>query len=406
MNFPRDRTGHRKEQHVFPNVFNPPLTVYVHIPFCTWKCRYCNFFSQTNHKAFEKEYIDTLKEELHYHKYCLKENDDRRPLKSIYFGGGTPSLFSAEHLNEILETIIEIFPLEENCEITLEANPESLNLKKLNRLRKSGFNRISLGVQAWDDQRLHFLGRPHNVAQTKKALENIRQAGFKNLNMDLIFSTPNQDLNAWRRELEAVLHWQPEHLSAYALTWEEGTPLFQEKNLKTDEIEEHTFFHYTRNFLKSRGWPAYEVSNFARDNYFSRHNKNYWDYGDYLAVGAGAHGKYTPPGDRLPYRFHHKNNLSDYFKTVANYKKGASWPQKESILKEEAALEYLVQGLRQSEGISLKIYQSLLGAEIFAGRGKMFQQFKQEGWLSWNKTHLYLTEEGLIRMDSLIESLL
>ena len=264
-----------------------PLGIYIHVPFCRSKCQYCDFYSLT---AKDDKLMDGYLNAVMAH---IKETGALAPgykVDTIYFGGGTPSVFGADGLAPLLSAIRRNFDVDNNAEITFEANPDSVSDSLLKRLRAEGFNRVSLGIQCADDEILKKIGRPHNFEQARSAVQRIRKAGFKNLSVDLMYGLPNQTMAGWRNTLESVLNLNPEHISCYGLKVEEGTPLYDYKdfcNLPSDDDQADMYLAACE-MLRSYGFRQYEISNFARKGLYSRHNMKYWTGGEYLGFGPNA----------------------------------------------------------------------------------------------------------------------
>ena len=268
----------------------PPVSVYLHVPFCTVKCAYCDFNSYAGAEDLIPAWETAVRDELVRWAGPLHA----RPVPTVFLGGGTPSLLEREAVERILSTIAAHYALQADAEITLEANPESVRANRLAGYRAAGVNRISMGVQSLDPDELRFLDRLHDGARAEKALRIAREAGFDNINLDLIFGLPGQALATWQTSLEGVLAWAPEHLSCYALTVEEGTPLAARVARGTiaepDPDIATAMAEWTEDRLATTGYTQYEISNYARPGRECRHNLVYWRGGDYVGVGPGAHG--------------------------------------------------------------------------------------------------------------------
>ncbi len=266
---------------------NNKAGLYVHVPFCRNKCPYCDFYSHTD-QSLITPWLNALEREIGFYRNQFPSFD------TLYLGGGSPSILSEEQLGRLMEMIFDRFHFESDSEMTIEANPNDLNPIKLKRLHALGVNRISLGVQSFDDQELSFLRRRHTVKDAEQALEGIREAGFMNLGIDLIYGLPGQTINQWQTNLDKALAFNPEHLSCYQLTLAKGTLFWglKEKGSLTpiSEKEEAVFFLATSEFLQDHEYSHYEISNFAREEkYFSRHNQKYWQRQAYLGLGPSAH---------------------------------------------------------------------------------------------------------------------
>lgn len=270
-----------------------PLGIYVHIPFCKSKCEYCDFYSLggSRDRRTTDQYLQALADHI-------RETGRLAPdytVDTVYFGGGTPSFFGAENLEKILDELQKRFHFGADPEITLEANPDSAqDISALRQLHDAGFDRLSLGMQSADDAELRRIGRVHTHAQTVRAVENARAAGFDNLSLDLIYGLPEQTMTRWQANLDAALSLAPEHLSCYGLKVEEGTPLFAQRERFTlpDDDTQADMYLSAVGLLARRGYEQYEISNFCRPGRASRHNSRYWTLAEYLGFGPGAHSDF------------------------------------------------------------------------------------------------------------------
>ena len=325
-----------------------PLGIYVHVPFCRSKCQYCDFYSLcTKEDKIIDGYLDAVCDHI-------KEAGALAPnhkVDTIYFGGGTPSFFGADGMATILTTLRRNFDVDNNAEITIECNPDSVSDKLLHRLRAEGFNRVSLGIQSDDDDMLKKLGRPHTYAQAVQAFHRCRKAGFKNISVDLMYGLPGQTLRTWQETLDNVLKLLPEHISCYGLKVEEGTPLYEYKdaaNLPGDDLQADMYLTAVE-YLRSRGYRQYEISNFARKGLYSRHNMKYWTGGEYLGFGPAASSDF---GGR---RFTTIRDLQGY---VNGIKTGGSVLEEvDEVPQRERAGEYLMLRLRTISGINRYEYE-------------------------------------------------
>ena len=280
--------------------------LYIHIPFCLRKCNYCDFISYDYNHELAEEFLLALFSEFK----LLKERYDSPQLDTVYFGGGTPTCLSGEELARILEEVANTFSIAEGAEITCEMNPATGLKEDLEVMKEAGFNRLSIGVQAFDDETLNYLGRIHNLEQVLETYRLARQVGFDNINLDLIFAIPGQTKEDWRKSLKEVLRLNPEHLSLYNLKIEEDTPFY--RMLEADELEpadediEYWMYKEAIDMLEEAGFEHYEISNFARPGHRSRHNMGYWQYKPYLAAGPAAHDF---DGKR---RYYNLSDLEDY----------------------------------------------------------------------------------------------
>ncbi len=266
-----------------------PLALYVHLPWCVSRCPYCDFNAHAAATFDENRYTDAVCHELRRHAARVTE----RPLESVFFGGGTPSRFSAEAIGTILEEVRAGFVCAEEMEVTLEANPQSADCARFSGYREASVSRLSIGVQSFQDDALRALGRAHDCQDAEAAVAAARQAGFANLNLDVMFGLPNQTLQQAESDLKRAIAHAPEHVSWYQLTLEPGTPFAKRPPPVPDSDRLSEMFEQGAALLRSAGYVQYEVSAWSREGFACRHNRNYWEYGDYLGLGAGAHGKWT-----------------------------------------------------------------------------------------------------------------
>ncbi|WP_130471603.1 radical SAM family heme chaperone HemW [Candidatus Magnetaquicoccus inordinatus] len=391
------------------NYVLPALTLYIHIPFCQQKCPYCDFRSEVLQPWPEEEYVLAVQKELFWRRQQLAE--DRRPLQAIFFGGGTPSLLAPRYIEALLSCVYSLWPVAEGCEITLEANPESAGLEKMRAWRQLGITRLSLGIQALDEQRLTWLQRPHNVATARQAIAHAQQVAFPAVSIDLIYATPEQTVAAWQRELDEAMGWGLQHLSCYTLTVEKGTPLYrglqQALWAPVGEEREEQLFVQTRAQLAAGGWPGYEISNYAREGMRCRHNCNYWAYGDYLGVGTAAHGKWSRvDGGRE--RTQNPPTVAGYLAAMAGDPvQEAAHPfwQTQLLTAEEVGQEIILLGLRYSEGVNRALYRQVTGLDLLHRQSVPLSHWREAGWIAWDTERVYLTEAGLLRADALISRL-
>ena len=325
-----------------------PLGIYVHVPFCRSKCTYCDFYSLTTK---DDKIVDGYLDAICAH---IKESGALAPgyrVDTIYFGGGTPTFFGADGMATILTTIRRNFDVDNNAEITFEANPDSISDRLVHRLHAEGFNRASLGVQCADDEILKTLGRPHTFPQAVTAFDRIRRAGFKNISIDLIYGLPGQTLQAWEETLDHALRMGPDHVSCYGLKIEPGTPLYDFKdhmNIPGDDEQADMYLAAIEN-LESRGFRQYEISNFCKKGQFSRHNMKYWTGGEYLGFGPSASSDFAGK------RFTLVRDVNAYIDGILHG--GEVMEDVQEIPLRERAGEYLMLRLRTSSGISAQEYE-------------------------------------------------
>lgn len=372
------------------------LGLYIHIPFCRSKCEYCDFYSLGGGR--DRRTTDDYLQALADH---MRESGRLAPdylVDTIYFGGGTPSFFGAENLEKILDEVHRSFRLSIDAEITLEANPDSVTKQSLNKLLRAGFNRISLGVQTDDDDLLKKLGRPHTFEQAKQAMLRAREAGFGNISLDLMYGLPGQTLTAWKQTVEHILRLRPEHLSCYGLKVEEGTPLWSYRdaaNLPGDDVQADMYLAASA-MLREAGYGHYEISNFAKKGFASRHNLKYWMGGEYLGFGP------TAASDFAGKRFTIVRDLSGYIAGIAGRR--AILSECESIPMRERVGEYVMLRLRTAEGISAEEYERgyLMPFEPLE---KAMLRFAEKGLAEYGNDRWRLTERGWLLSNRIIVAL-
>lgn len=366
-----------------------PFSLYVHIPYCISKCPYCDFNSHVVPDIPEKQYTDALLRELDY--FGQLSDWQGRPSQSIFFGGGTPSTFKPTSIGKLLAWIAATFLIDSDCEITMEANPGTVDSKYFSGYRDAGVNRISVGVQSFQPRLLKFLGRIHSADEARRALEIVKRSGFDNFNLDLIFANPGQTIAELEADLDAALEIQPPHVSAYNLTFEEGTPFHHEyrngKMTSLSEDEEIAMAELIETKLDDAGLQRYEISNYARPNCQSRHNVNYWRYGDYLGLGAGAHSYANAnSGELLGRRWSNEKNPARYM-ALANESRQAV-VDRETIDFTKAVGEFMFLGLRMTEGVSIEAFSQRFGKPPI-------EFYPQIG--NWLEGNLLVEEEGYLR---------
>lgn len=371
-------------------------SLYVHIPFCSKKCPYCDFNSYARTKqeveSVEKNYIIALlKEATNY--------DWQEELESIFLGGGTPSLLSEESISDLFTGIRKIFKLKSNCEITMEANPgsiyEPLFKDKLKSFKASGINRISLGCQSFNNDKLKFLGRIHNAEQSKQAIENVKSAGFENFNIDLIYGIQDETLSSWQTDLQSAIELQPKHISAYTLTIEPGTDFgkLSKKGavLTGDDSTVSAAYQQTQDQLLQSGYHQYEVSNFAQLNFECRHNLIYWSYKNYLGLGAGAHS------------FKDKNRwintLSPEKYTEQVMTHGHARQREEDITESQADIEIIYTCLRKAVGLDYSRFKDSIKFEV------ELRSLIAEGLIIKEENQIRLSKKGFLFSDHVVERL-
>lgn len=373
------------------------LGLYIHIPFCRSKCDYCDFYSLAGREG----QMDAYQTALLAH---LKESAPQAqsvPVDTIYFGGGTPSFYGDKRLRELLKTIRKLFAVEKDAEITLEANPDSVDGKALKRLRRAGFNRVSLGLQSAIDGELACIHRPHTVEQGDQAAAAVGKAKLHNLSLDLIYGLPGQTAQSWEATVEHALSLSPQHLSCYGLKVEEGTPLWgrvERGEILPDDDTQAQLYLWTVERLAQAGYEQYEISNFAKPGFESRHNLRYWLTRPYLGFGPGAHSDF---GGR---RFSFVRDLDGYIAGVLNG--GNIIDANDIIPQRERGGEYLMLRLRTARGIEEWEYRRAFFMD-FAPLETRLEEFAAQGWAKRTDAGRWrLTPTGFLLSNRLIGDLL
>ncbi|KGN95265.1 radical SAM family heme chaperone HemW [Porphyromonas gulae] len=367
--------------------------LYIHIPFCATRCSYCDFYSQTN-SALRSEYIQALIAEM-----SIRRTEVADTIGTLYFGGGTPSLLSPQEIGRIIEQAYKLFSFSSDVEITLEANPDDLNTGYVQELRTLPINRISMGAQSFHDEDLHFLNRRHNARQVYEAVDTCRKAGLTNLSIDLIYGLPGQTPARWQENISAVLALAPPHLSAYHLIYEEGTPLTRLLHAgKVREVDEEVsleFFRMLREQLTRAGYEHYEISNFARAGYHSRHNSSYWQDTPYLGLGPSAH---SFDGWRT-----RRCNPSDISRYIASMAAGKPLFTEEILTDNDRYNEVIMTRLRTARGLSPNQVGYLFGKESAERCIRTAAPFIRDGLLHEETDgRIRLTEKGIFLSDRII----
>ena len=369
-----------------------PLGLYIHIPFCKSKCIYCDFYSLPNSEEKMDRYVSVLCRQLAE----IAPRAAAHEVDTVYFGGGTPSWLGEKRLRQILKTVEKRYRLAKKPEVTLEANPDSAgDWKVLRTLRRAGFNRLSLGVQSADDEQLKILGRPHTFAQAEEAAAAARRAKIKNLSLDLIYGLPGQTLESWKETLEKAAALSPEHLSCYGLKVEEGTPLrdmLETLDLPDDDAQADMYL-WTVERLGELGYRQYEVSNFAKPGYESRHNLKYWTLGEYAGFGPGAHS------DLGDVRYAYIRDLDAYCLGVEA--QGDILSENERIPPRERDVEYLMLGLRLAKGVSRQEFEYRFRLP-FGPVQAALERFERSGHAVLRSGRWHLTPEGFLLSNQII----
>jgi oxygen-independent coproporphyrinogen-3 oxidase len=384
------------------------IGLYLHIPFCTAKCGYCDFNSYAGHEHMIPSYAETLLKEAALWHTAVGE----RQLETVFFGGGTPSLNPAAEMRRILDGLRATYRIMPDAEVSLEANPGSLDSDYLRALRDAGFNRLSIGVQSFDDEELVTLDRIHTAQDARDAVRAARDAGFANVNVDLIYGLPDQEMRAWQRTLEEAIALGPEHLSLYALTVEEGTPLARDiargRTPAPDADAQAEQYEWTQDRLARAGYEHYEISNWARPGHRCAHNLLYWRNREYLGLGAGAHSHLD--GVRFSTALLPNRYMELVDESVAEQAGGRGAMRQvvaaEQITPALAIADALILGLRLVGGVALADFTARYGQSPRGVHGAVMDEFVGYGLLEETPSHLRLTRRGRLLSNELFQRLL
>lgn len=369
--------------------------IYIHIPFCKTKCTYCDFYKITD-LSKKGALLLALQKEIGLRRNYLNSE----LVSTIYFGGGTPSTMSANEIGKVLNTIYSNFQIEENCEITLEANPDDLSATYLSEIRKWGVNRLSMGIQSFDDKQLKFINRRHSTSVALEAIKNAQLAGFDNISIDLIYGLPEQNFDSWRAQVHQALELDVQHISAYGLTYEEGTLLWRQmKKGIIKPIDDETMiemYKYLVDECVKSGFEQYEISNFAKNGLRSKHNSSYWKEQTYLGIGPAAH---SYNGNSRQW------NIASVSKYCEMLDKNEIFFEKEILSTQEKYNDFVMVSLRTMEGINLDLLKSKFGSEYFDHCMRSAQAALTNKKLKIENNYLRLTSEGVVVSDSILVEL-
>ena len=365
--------------------------LYLHIPFCKQACHYCDFHFSTN-QSHKNDLCKSIAKEIELQKNYLPNNN----LTSIYFGGGTPSLLSSEELTVLIEAVRQNFDTTPSAEITLEGNPDDLTKEKLKVLNEAGVNRLSIGIQSFNDSVLKFLNRAHNAGSAFSCLEDARTLGFNNISLDLIYAIPGQGQDAWKKNIQTAIDLAPEHLSAYSLTIEEKTTFgnWQRKGklIQVDEETAAANFELLIAMLTEAGYEHYEVSNFCKPGYYSKHNSSYWKQENYLGVGPSAH---SYNGES---RQHNISSNASYQKSLAELKVPY---EIEMLTTENKINEFIFTTLRTHWGCDLRKLKDKLDYDLLHTNSDYIQNLVDRQLASLDQNVLRLTSKGMLLADKI-----
>ncbi|MGC3978842.1 MAG: radical SAM family heme chaperone HemW [Paludibacteraceae bacterium] len=370
--------------------------IYIHIPFCKTKCTYCDFYSNTNFQQ-KKRVLNTIHTEIGHRKNYLSDKN----ISTIYFGGGTPSTLSIEEIQDILHKIKTYFIVLPDAEITLESNPDDLSDNYLKSIRAIGINRISIGIQSFDNSQLSFINRRHDASGAVQAVQQAQRAGFDNISIDLIYGLPGQTIESWQEQLEKAFTLDVQHISAYGLTYEPDTPLWKQqqqgKVVATDEDTIIKMYEILVDRCTKKRFEQYEISNFAKNGFRSRHNSSYWQQIPYLGIGPSAH---SYDGDSRQW------NTSSMGLYCQNIEQNRPYFEREKLTPNEKYNDYIMVRLRTCEGINLNIVNNLFGENAVQLLLKSSKKYLQNKLLIHKNNFLCLSQAGILVSNLIIEDLM
>ena len=364
---------------------NKEVGIYVHIPFCKRKCDYCDFISYSNKDSKIEEYVESVKKEIELQKI-------KSEITTVYIGGGTPSYIESKYIKDIINEVKKK-NISENAEITIEVNPGTVTLEKLKDYKSVGVNRLSIGLQSAKNELLNQIGRIHDYEQFLETYNMARKVGFKNINVDLMLGLPNQRISDLKETLEKILELQPEHISVYSLIVEEGTPIankIEQGKLELPEEElERNMYWYVKNTLELNGYKHYEISNFAKQGYESKHNVNCWNQQEYIGIGVAAHSY------RDITRYSNTEQLGEYIRNVQRENLERNRIIHEIQKEDDAKKEYMLLGLRQIEGVKISRFKEKFGDNpIYLFRNEL-KKLVEEELINVDEDNIRLTNKGI-----------
>lgn len=368
------------------------LGIYIHIPFCVRKCDYCDFLSMKADESEKAEYINSLNKEINEYENKFNCKDSEYIVETVYFGGGTPSCIDCAHIGKIMDLLCARFKFsdKQKPEITLEVNPGTVDKDKLKAYKSYGINRLSIGLQSANDNELRALGRIHSFSEFEKIYDDARMTGFDNINVDIMTAIPYQTLESLAYTVDTVTSLKPEHISAYSLIIEEGTPFYErygtEGTALFDEETERRMYHETVDRLRESGYFRYEISNFSRKGYESRHNTSYWKRTDYLGFGLGAS---SLVGNT---RYRNTTALSDYINRPSS---AEDFEEKTILSREDCMDEFMFLGLRMSAGVSADEFEQKFGVPPGKIYARELERYLKEGLLKYDGRNYCLTDKGV-----------
>ena len=375
---------------------NKKIEIYIHIPFCVKKCAYCDFLSCPADDETKDRYVQALCREIEWSKDCLKEY----LVDTVFIGGGTPSILEEKYIGQILDTLRSTARISDDAEITIECNPGTLTMEKLEAYKDADINRISLGLQSANDEELKTIGRIHNFEEFKKSFNLARLAGFNNINVDIMSALPGQTLESYKETLAKVITLNPEHISAYSLIVEDETPL--KDRVENGEValpsedEEREMYYYTKEFLEKTGYKRYEISNYAKDGYECRHNIGYWKRVEYLGFGIGAASLFK--GERFSNtsdinRYMHVLEKEDVMNADEVWK--ALNENIETLTQKDEMEEFMFLGLRMTDGVSKSDFKKIFNCDIEAVYGNVIEKLANQNLIKEAGDLITLTDKGI-----------
>lgn len=361
------------------------IGLYIHVPFCKSKCYYCDFISFANKEMCFEEYIEAVIKEINY------TDLSKYYIRTVYIGGGTPSILDSRYIVKVLSEIK--LHVDNDAEITIEVNPGTVNKEKLKDYKEAGVNRLSIGLQSTNDNLLKEIGRIHKYEDFLKVYEEAREIGFKNINVDLIFGLPNQSIEMLEESVKKVIELKPEHISVYSLILEEGTKIYNmvaegKIELPSEELERRMYWT-VKEMLEEAGYIHYEISNFAKPGYESRHNSDCWEQKEYIGIGTAAHSYLNDT------RYSNTENLEEYIENIKNNEFDKNVTIHESQSKESKQKEYMLLGLRKLEGVSIKKFKNIFGQNPIYLYHKELDKLVKEELLEIDGDYIKLTNKGL-----------
>ena len=370
--------------------------IYIHVPFCKRKCGYCNFYSTTR-LELKDIYLQALKKELNERRHYL----NGEAVQTIYFGGGTPSLLEPAEIQLVIDTIKQLHTVTPDAEITVEANPDDLSPTYISQLAQTAANRLSIGIQSFDDAMLALMNRRHTAQQAVDAVRNCQQAGFSNISVDLIYGLPRMTAADWQRQLDTVAGLGVQHLSAYHLSYEEGTAfglkLKRGQLAEVSEDESLEQFEILTNWAPTAGFEHYEISNFAKPGFRSRHNSSYWDRTIYLGAGPAAHSYNRTT------RSWNTANTAEYIKGISS---DSCVSEEEQLSASDIFNDYVITALRTSSGIDMDYLEREQPRQMVENLKHQAESFVASGKLEYSGNHLKLTHSGIFVSDEIMEAMI